>query len=310
VFVADFYNNQIQVFDRVGTFIEKDGTKGSKAGQFIPLHVLLMMVNTINFFSLKIKQIMASIREKIKELIVTKKEKMAKGSFRQSEQYNLIDYLLQWKGEKGESMEIGQIIRECLIFMLTGSSTFSGMLTWASYFISITLGVQDKARKEILRVFPGDTPITLDKLNDLQYVSWILKETLRLKPPAPFVDRYSLKDITINGTLIPKNSRMFLFFTPVQIDKRHWKDPLEFRPERFSLEESQGRNYYAFCPFSLGPNNCLGKEYAYQAGALFFTLLLKNYVISTELQHRKFEFFEGRQTPKNLLFTVEPIPHF
>ena len=63
-----------------------------------------------------------------------------------------------------------------------------------------------RLQEEVDMVLGGKHKVTYDDIGRLDYMSMVLKETLRLYPPAPFTFRTNPKDITINKYKIPKDT--------------------------------------------------------------------------------------------------------
>ena len=63
-----------------------------------------------------------------------------------------------------------------------------------------------RLRDEIDRVFGSRQTIKQEDLAELQYTSCVIKETLRLWPVAPGLNRVSAGDFEINSMKIPPNS--------------------------------------------------------------------------------------------------------
>ena len=106
------------------------------------------------------------------------------------------------------------------------------------------------------------TEITHDDLCQLSYTSLFYKETLRLYPPIPEIARFSRKNFKINDIEIPKNS--WIQMSTYVSGRNYFDEPYEFRPERFSSssDDIQEIKNYTYYPFSLGPRNCLGQNFA------------------------------------------------
>jgi len=61
------------------------------------------------------------------------------------------------------------------------------------------------------------------------------------------------------GYLAPKGTTLAILTVGLHRNPDVWPAPLEFNPDRFLPENSQGRHPFAYVPFSAGPRNCIGR---------------------------------------------------
>nr|ALD83614.1 cinnamate 4-hydroxylase 1 [Morus alba] len=124
--------------------------------------------------------------------------------------------------------------------------------------------VQSKIRDEIEAVLKGN-PVTESNLHELPYLQATVKETLRLHTPIPLlVPHMNLEEAKLGGYTIPRESKVVVNAWWLANNPAWWKNPDEFRPERF-LEEEQGTDAVAggkvdfrFLPFGVGRRSCPG----------------------------------------------------
>ncbi|XP_063687730.1 cytochrome P450 4ae1-like [Bolinopsis microptera] len=95
----------------------------------------------------------------------------------------------------------------------------------------------------------------------LPYLGMVVKETLRLQPPASIIGRRLTEPMDADGHMLPAGTNLDVSIWWLHRDPEHWDNAEEFDPERFSEENSRGRNPYAFVPFSAGPRNCIGQRF-------------------------------------------------
>ncbi|KAJ0110319.1 hypothetical protein Patl1_01389 [Pistacia atlantica] len=102
---------------------------------------------------------------------------------------------------------------------------------------------------------------------NLPYLQAIVKETLRLHPTGPMIVRESTENCTINGYDIPARTRLFVNTWAIGRDPNHWENPLEFRPERFVVEDGKSQldvrgQHFHLLPFGSGRRSCPGTSLA------------------------------------------------
>ncbi|XP_064989843.1 cytochrome P450 71A1-like [Musa acuminata AAA Group] len=104
-----------------------------------------------------------------------------------------------------------------------------------------------------------------EDLDEMAYLKAIIKEVLRLYPPAPLLlPRELLEDCQIQGYNIPKKTRVIVNAWAISRDPSHWEAPDEFKPERFMGDGAMDfkGNDFEFIPFGAGRRICPGMGFA------------------------------------------------
>lgn len=144
--------------------------------------------------------------------------------------------------------------------------------------------VQRKIRDEISTVLKG-SPVTEADLHELPYLQATVKETLRLHTPIPLlVPHMNLEEAKLGGYTIPKESKVVVNAWWLANNPAWWKNPNEFRPERF-MEEEGGADAVAagkqvdfrYLPFGVGRRSCPGIILALPILGLVIAKLVMNF---------------------------------
>lgn len=178
--------------------------------------------------------------------------------------------------ESGEVMSDLQLRDELLTLLTAGHETTANALTWTFYLLARNPGAREKLEAE-LDGLPGDRPLDVSDLERLSYTRMVFEESMRLYPPVWSIVRRAAGDDVIDGYPIPKGSIMLLPMWVVHRSERFWERPDEFRPERFSAEESAGRPAFAYYPFSGGPRMCMGRDFGMMEGVLLLANLAREF---------------------------------
>ena len=160
----------------------------------------------------------------------------------------------------GQPLSDAQICDELVIFLLAGHDTTATTLTYACWALGHHPGLQDRVAAEVTAL--GDRPLTSDDVPRLSYTVQVLHEALRLCPPAAAVSRMAMQDIEVDGHRVEAGTLVAVGIYALHRDPALWDNPLTFDPDRFSPENSKGRDRWQYLPFGGGPRSCIGDHFA------------------------------------------------
>lgn len=164
---------------------------------------------------------------------------------------------------------------EIITTILAGHDTTGVALAWTFSLLSTHPEVARRLRQEVADVLGGRAP-TLDDLPALEYAEMVLKESLRLFPPAWVLSRRAVDDDEVGGYRIPRGATVFV--SPY-LTHRHpgfWPNPEGFDPERFRRGATPNAPF-AYFPFGGGPRLCIGNNFALLAAHLVLVLVVQQY---------------------------------
>ncbi|KAL2478134.1 Cytochrome [Forsythia ovata] len=143
-----------------------------------------------------------------------------------------------------------------------GMDTTSISVEWAMAELIKNPRVQQKAQEELDRVIGYERVMTELDFSNLPYLMCVVKESLRLHPPTPLMLPHRAKtDVKIGGYDIPKGSNVHVNVWAVARDPAMWKNPLEFRPERFLEDDVDMKGHdFRLLPFGAGRRVCPGAQ--------------------------------------------------
>lgn len=207
-----------------------------------------------------------------------------------------LSLLMQAKDEDGNPMSDQQVFDEAVTLFGAGHETTATALTWAWYLLATHAEAYEAVRHEVDRVLGGRSP-TYDDLVSLPYTLQVLKESLRLYPPAYGTSRVALREVVVDGYRIRKGQTVVI--APYAIHRRsgYFPNPERFDPERFALERERQLPRYAFLPFGAGPRICIGNHFALMEGHL---------LLATLAQRVMFELVPGQQVEPDPKVTIRP----
>ncbi|XP_024180437.2 desmethyl-deoxy-podophyllotoxin synthase [Rosa chinensis] len=163
-----------------------------------------------------------------------------------------------------------------------GSETTATTIEWAMSQLMRNPTVMSKAQAEVRRVFQGKPKIEEADVQKLEYLRAVVKETLRLHPPAPLFPRESRERCEIGGYEVQAKTKMIINEWAIGRDPESWVEAESFKPERFLHGGSDSSmdfkaSDFKFTPFGAGRRSCPGISFGLSMVALAFSHLLYHF---------------------------------
>ncbi|XP_005398706.1 PREDICTED: cytochrome P450 4B1 isoform X1 [Chinchilla lanigera] len=176
---------------------------------------------------------------------------------------DLLDILLGARDESGIRLSDADLRAEVDTFMFEGHDTTTSGISWFLYCMALYPEHQQRCREEAREILGDQDSFQWDDLGKMTYLTMCIKESFRLYPPVPQVYRQLSKPVTfVDGRSLPAGSLVSLHIYALHRNSEVWPEPEVFDPQRFSPENVSGRHPFAFLPFSAGPRNCIGQQFA------------------------------------------------
>ncbi|RYR67584.1 hypothetical protein Ahy_A03g013981 isoform B [Arachis hypogaea] len=218
-------------------------------------------VDVLTGFMSRLKVTFAELDEFLEEVIEEHKRKK-----RDDNNKDFVDILLQLQERDMLDFELnGDTMKALLLDLLVaGSDSISSTIEWAFAELANSPKVMKKVQEEVRRIVGGKSMIEENDLNQMNYMKCVIKETLRLHPPGPFlIPRETANSVEIKGYHIPKKVTVYINSYAIHRDPKLWDNAEEFIPERF--EGNQQIDYKVidsqFIPFGIGRRGCPGMSF-------------------------------------------------
>ena len=194
---------------------------------------------------------------------------------------DLLQTLLEAQDERGSRMTDEQLRDEIMTLFIAGHDTTANALSWTWYLLAQHPAVEQQLAAEPRSVLQSRPPGVAD-LPRLPYTEMVLKESMRLYPPAWGFGRRPIHDFELNGYRIPAGTNIFISQWITQRDPRWFPDPERFDPERWRVDPVRtGRiPRFAYFPFGGGPRVCVGAGFAMMEATLLLAAIAQRYRFS------------------------------
>lgn len=189
---------------------------------------------------------------------------------------DLLRRLMQARDEEtGEPISEDLLRDESITTFFAGHETTARTMTFAWYALSENPHAAAKLHAELDTVL-GDRAPTLEDLHRLPYTLQVIKEVLRLYPPAPFYIRDALGEDQLGGF---DTQGLPVLLSPYYTHRHpeFWENPLEFNPDRWTPEQEATRHPYAYHPFAAGQRICIGNNFSLLESHILLALLAREY---------------------------------
>ncbi|RDY03471.1 Cytochrome P450 71A1, partial [Mucuna pruriens] len=214
---------------------------------------------------------------------------------RDSEKKDFLDTLLQLQDSGKLEFDLTTDDLKALVMdmFLGGSDTTSTTLEWAMAELVKHQGVMKKVQEEVRKVVGNKSKLEDNDIDQMDYLKCVVKEILRLHPPAPLlVPRETTSNVKLGGYDIPDKTMVYVNAWAIQRDHDFWELPEKFLPERFENSEINfNGQHLQFIPFGSGRRKCPG---------IAFGLASVEYVIANLLYWFNWKVSESVESDQDL----------
>ncbi|KAJ9575467.1 hypothetical protein L9F63_007672 [Diploptera punctata] len=191
---------------------------------------------------------------------------------------SLLDLLI-----RDEQMKVDEIRDELSSLIVAGTKVIALTCSYVLSLLGVHQNIQDKVLEEQERIFEPDMgrPPTTSDVNAMKYLEQVLKETLRLYPPVPFLFRNIEEDMHLeNGFTLPRGSYAVIFNFMTHRNPEYYPDPECFDPDRFSMDCPTVNRPYSYIPFGGGRRICVAYRYGMLEVKTLLSTTLRKYKIT------------------------------
>jgi cytochrome P450 len=182
-----------------------------------------------------------------------------------------------------ERLDDSEIRDQVLIFLLAGHDTTAIALTFALHLLGQHPEEQERVRAEAAAV-GGRTPGAAD-VEQLAYTTMVLKEAMRLYPPAWGFGRRNSADDEVGGHRVPGGADILVSPWVTHRHPGFWDEPERFDPERFSPGRESARHKHAYFPFGAGPRACIGQYFSMLEAAILLSVIVRDHELTSLSGH-------------------------
>lgn len=186
--------------------------------------------------------------------------------------------------ETGEHMTDAQLRDEVMTIFLAGHETTANALAWTLLLLSEHPDVARRLQAELDEVLGGRAP-NLEDLPRLETTRRVVRESMRLYPPAWSIGRRAEVDDVVGGFRIKADSLVILSPWVTHRSPALWPNPEGFDPDRFAPDAPK-RPRYAYFPFGGGPRQCIGNNFALMEAELVLATIMSHFSVALEPGHR------------------------
>ncbi len=229
---------------------------------------------------------------------------------------DLLGTLLEIRDDDGRPLSDLQLRDNLMTLFLAGHETTAIVLSWTWFLLAENPDVECQLHAELDEVLCGRTP-TAEDLALLPYTEMVIKESMRLYPPAWGIGRHSRTEFEVGGYTVPPRTNIFMLQWVTHRDPRWFAEPERFWPERWREEvarsnetpvrngemsacnssavnfgaqnceaaQSQKRPRFSYFPFGGGPRVCIGAGLAMMEATLLLATIAQRYKFSLVPDH-------------------------
>jgi cytochrome P450 len=177
------------------------------------------------------------------------------------------------KHEDADELSEDELVGQLFLLFLAGHDTTKNAIAWTLFLLVQHPNVLADVLDELRAVLGGGPP-RHDQIGSLPLLGRVIKESLRLFPPAPFTGRMTVQPTELHGVELPIGTEIVISPYCLHRDPDLYADPLRFRPDRW---ETLSRSPFEYAPFGAGPRTCIGGGFATLELTTVLAMLLQRF---------------------------------
>jgi cytochrome P450 len=199
-----------------------------------------------------------------------------------ADESDVMAMLIHARDEDGSRMSDAELIGQATVLFIAGHETSSNALTWTLFLLSQHPHALDDLCDELSGVLRGDAP-TLEQLARLPLLERVIKESMRLLPPASVSLRVSTAPFELGPYQLPRGATVFFSQYLTHHMPGLYPEPEKFLPRRW---ETIDPSAYEYLPFGAGPRMCIGATFAMMEIKIALALILQRYRLALQPRAR------------------------
>lgn len=241
------------------------------------------------YFSLpsgrRFKELCNYVHDFADSIIASRKQALLKNPEQlKKRRLDFLDILLTARDEHDMGLTDMEIRAEVDTFLFEGHDTTASALSWAIYCLAKYPKEQQKVYEEVTDVLNDKEYLEWEDLPKVKYLQLFIKEVMRYHSPVPLISRILTKDTQFGDVMLPEGSVLDVGIVFMNHHPDVWSDHDIFNPGRFR-DERGDKDPYSYVPFSAGPRNCIGQNFAMNEQKVILSRLVKRFRIKLDEKH-------------------------
>jgi len=210
---------------------------------------------------------------------------------------NLFDQLCVAARARGWSRTSRKMLRdEVLSLIVAGHETTANALAWTWTHLATAPGHDQALHAEAQRVL-GDSELTFESLQQLDFTRRVFQESLRFYPPVWTFSRQALADDVLGSVRVKAGDVVMMCAYAMHRHGQFWEDPEVFDPARFKEAPVAKRNPFVYFPFGGGRRTCLGNRFAMMEAQVVLALVARRF---------RLQLVPGQNVVPQAMVTIRP----
>ena len=189
---------------------------------------------------------------------------------------DLLSMLMHARDDHGAGLDDRQLRDEAMTLFVAGVDTPALSLAWSWALLAQDVAAAESLAAEVDGVLGGRAPDAQD-LPRLRFTEAVVKEALRLYPPAWIMAREAVRDTAVGGHRVPRGALVLMSQWAMHRDARFFAQPERFHPGRWLDGSLERLPKLAYFPFGAGPRMCIGASFAMMEAVLVLALLAQQF---------------------------------